>query len=42
VALELLGSWNRDRCVPPLADDEVLQIINSIGRRELARREAET
>jgi hypothetical protein len=33
VALELLLAWNRVRCRPPLADDEVAQVVQSIARR---------
>ena len=40
VVLELLLPWNTVRCKPPLAAAEVAQIINSIARRELRRREA--
>jgi hypothetical protein len=32
VALELLTAWNRARCRPPLADDEVLRVVDSIAR----------
>lgn len=32
VALELLLCWNRERCAPPLDDDEVAQVIASIRR----------
>jgi hypothetical protein len=32
VALELLLSWNRIRCRPPLPDDEVAAIVQSIER----------
>lgn len=38
VALELLLGWNRMRCRPPLADDEVAAVVESIthlhGRRQ--------
>ncbi|SPE29323.1 Bifunctional DNA primase/polymerase [Burkholderiales bacterium] len=40
VALELLLSWNRTRCRPPLADDDVVQVVQSITR--LRERERET
>jgi hypothetical protein len=32
VALELLLAWNRLRCRPPLADDEVARVVQSIVR----------
>lgn len=32
LALELLLAWNRIRCRPPLADDEVAQVVESITR----------
>ena len=32
VALELLLAWNRARCRPPLADNEVAQVVDSIAR----------
>ncbi len=32
VALELLLAWNRVRCRPPLPDDEVAQVVQSIAR----------
>ncbi len=32
VALELLLAWNRVRCRPPLADEEVAGVIDSIAR----------
>jgi Bifunctional DNA primase/polymerase, N-terminal/Primase C terminal 1 (PriCT-1) len=39
VALNLLQSWNRAQCRPPLADAEVVATVRSIARREIARRE---
>jgi hypothetical protein len=39
VALELLLCWNARRCRPPLADDEVAQIVDSIARLHLRQRE---
>jgi Bifunctional DNA primase/polymerase, N-terminal/Primase C terminal 1 (PriCT-1) len=33
VAIELLLCWNRVRCRPPLADDEVVSVVESITRR---------
>lgn len=32
VALELLLAWNRTRCRPPLADEEVARVVQSIAR----------
>jgi hypothetical protein len=32
VALELLLAWNRVHCRPPLADNEVAQVVDSITR----------
>jgi hypothetical protein len=40
VALELLLAWNRVRCQPPLADEEVAGVVNSIAH--LHDRHAET
>jgi Bifunctional DNA primase/polymerase, N-terminal/Primase C terminal 1 (PriCT-1) len=40
VALELLMAWNITRCAPPLAPPEIITIVNSIAKRELARRQA--
>lgn len=37
VTMELLLSWNRARCRPPLADDEVAQTLVSIQRTRLRR-----
>jgi hypothetical protein len=39
VTLELLQSWNATRCRPPLPDEDVLRIVNSISGTELARRQ---
>jgi len=39
VALALLQSWNASCCSPPLADDDIVRIVNSIAGKE-ARREA--
>lgn len=33
VALELLLAWNRARCRPPLEDEEVARVVESIARR---------
>jgi hypothetical protein len=38
--VEIARCWNAARCRPPLADEEVVRVVNSICRRELARREA--
>jgi hypothetical protein len=32
VVLELLLCWNRVRCRPPLADEEVASVVESITR----------
>jgi Bifunctional DNA primase/polymerase, N-terminal/Primase C terminal 1 (PriCT-1) len=40
VALELLLAWNRMRCRPPLPDDEVARVVQSIAR--LHEREGDT
>ena len=40
VALELVLAWNARRCRPPLSDYEVTRTVDSIARREAARREA--
>ena len=32
IVMELLLCWNRERCNPPLPDDEVIQIVESISR----------
>lgn len=32
VALDLLLAWNRMRCRPPLPDDEVASVVESIVR----------
>jgi len=42
VALELMLSWNRTRCRPPLSDEEVVQTVGSIKRltRESERKKA--
>lgn len=38
VALDLLLSWNRDHCSPPLAEAEVARTVDSIAGAELRRR----
>jgi hypothetical protein len=40
VVLELLIAWNATRCRPPLPPDDIVAIVNSIARRELARRQS--
>jgi hypothetical protein len=40
VTLDILRCWNACRCRPPLADAELVEILNSIAMRELARRRA--
>jgi len=42
MALQLLLAFNRTRCCPPLADDEVIAIAKSIARREKQRRNGES
>jgi hypothetical protein len=39
VTLELVRTWNASRCRPPLADKEVVAIVNSIAGKELKRRQ---
>jgi hypothetical protein len=38
VVLELLTGWNATRCRPPLPDEDIVKIVNSIARKELRRR----
>jgi hypothetical protein len=38
VTLELVQAWNALRCRPPLAEDEIACIVNSISGKELTRR----
>jgi hypothetical protein len=40
VALELLLGWNRLRCRPPLPDDEVARVVQSIARLHEREQEA--
>jgi hypothetical protein len=40
VTLEMMTVWNAVRCKPPLSDDEVQDIVNSIAGREIKRRGA--
>jgi len=39
VSLELVRTWNAVRCRPPLTDDEVTAVVNSIAGKELKRRQ---
>jgi hypothetical protein len=39
LAVQLVLSWNRTHCQPPLSDQEVLTIVRSIATKELRRRE---
>jgi hypothetical protein len=39
VALERVRCWNASRCRPPLTDEEVGSIVNSIAGKELKRRQ---
>lgn len=41
VALQLLAAWNRCNCRPPLDDGELARTVDSIARKELARRNAD-
>jgi len=38
LALEICIAWNDSRCRPPLGQEEVAKVVNSIAGRELARR----
>lgn len=38
VTLDLLLAWNRQRCRPPLPDEEVVTTINSVAKLEAMRR----
>jgi hypothetical protein len=38
VVLDLMQCWNAQRCQPPLPEDDVTRIVNSICARELRRR----
>jgi hypothetical protein len=39
IAVELVRTWNAVRCRPPLGDEEVTSIVNSIAGKELKRRQ---
>ena len=41
LALELLQSWNAQRCTPPLPAADIDRIVESIAGRELRRRAAD-
>ena len=41
MAFEILSAWNAVRCQPPLAEDEIATIVDSIAARELKRRGAQ-
>lgn len=38
MALSLLLAWNEARCSPPLSEDEVIQVVNSVALLEARRR----
>jgi hypothetical protein len=38
MALALLQSWNATSCAPPLPDEDIARIVNSIAGKELRRR----
>lgn len=38
VCLDLLASWNRTRCRPPMPDEEVAAIVESVTKSEMLRR----
>jgi hypothetical protein len=38
VVLDLMQCWNAQRCEPPLPEDDVTRIVNSICAKELRRR----
>jgi hypothetical protein len=38
LALQLLQSWNATHCRPPLPEEDVKSIVNSISGKELKRR----
>jgi len=40
VVLELLAAWNRAQCDPPLPDEEVARVVESIGRLHGRHRES--
>ena len=40
MALKFARLWNEAQCVPPMADDEVVRIVDSISGRELQKRGA--
>jgi hypothetical protein len=40
IAHMLMQAWNASRCVPPMSEAQVTKILDSIARKELRRREA--
>jgi hypothetical protein len=40
VVLELLLCWNAQKCRPPLPERDIERIVESVGRKELQRRES--
>lgn len=39
LARSLVAAWNQYHCIPPMTDEEVEQVFESVGRREFLRRE---
>ena len=39
LALALVAAWNRTHCQPPLGEDEVARVVDSVAGRELRRRQ---
>ncbi|HHV57480.1 MAG TPA: DNA primase [Firmicutes bacterium] len=39
IVLDLCLIWNRERCYPPLPDEEVVTIVDSVANKEADRRE---
>jgi len=37
IAQDLMLAWNRERCRPPLDDEEVVRVVQSIARMHAAR-----
>ena len=42
IVLDILLSWNKNKCRPPLSDDEVAQTVDSVAKLEAKRREGGT
>jgi len=40
VTLELMLAWNQSRCRPPLPDEDVAQVVRSIGRMHVQKRDS--